>query len=190
MRGSRVDTHPSRPEPPMLSLAIRQLRTEKGYSQEELGDRLGVSKMTISRWEASDPPDNRVSEIAGALEISVTHLRRLAAGLNARAQAQAETTTFVRSDAGINAWRNAIALAGLDPHVALILATLPAFLDAETGVVVVTTAELYERANLPPEWVQTHLPAVVDSPWVDRIGRVEWVFTLTFPPEFLQKNPL
>ncbi|WP_164856288.1 helix-turn-helix transcriptional regulator [Lujinxingia sediminis] len=174
----------------MLSLAIRQLRTEKGYSQEELGDRLGVSKMTISRWEASDPPDNRVSEIAGALEISVTHLRRLAAGLNTRAQAQAETTTFVRSDAGINAWRNAIALAGLDPHVALILATLPAFLDAETGVVVVTTAELYERANLPPEWVQTHLPAVVDSPWVDRIGRVEWVFTLTFPPEFLQKNPL
>lgn len=174
----------------MLSLAIRQLRTEKGYSQEELGERVGVSKMTISRWESSDPPEHRVQEIAAALGCSVTHLRQAAAQLSAQATAQAETTSFVRSVAGINAWRNAIALAGLDPHVALILAILPAFLDVETGVVVVTTAELYGRANLPPEWVQTHLPAVLASPWVDRIGQVEWVLKLVFPPDFLQKNPL
>ncbi|HEM4882698.1 TPA: helix-turn-helix domain-containing protein [Streptococcus suis] len=35
---------------------IRDLRTEKNYTQKELADLLGVTSMTISRWEKEEKP--------------------------------------------------------------------------------------------------------------------------------------
>ena len=35
----------------MFGERLRELRTQKGISQEDLGKRLGVSKQTVSNWE-------------------------------------------------------------------------------------------------------------------------------------------
>lgn len=34
-----------------LGEKIYNLRTEKGYSQETLGEKLGVSRQSVSKWE-------------------------------------------------------------------------------------------------------------------------------------------
>lgn len=33
---------------------IAQIRKERGFTQESLGERLGVTNKTISRWETGD----------------------------------------------------------------------------------------------------------------------------------------
>ena len=37
-----------------LSEKIVQLRKEQGLSQEELAERLGLSRQAVSRWESGD----------------------------------------------------------------------------------------------------------------------------------------
>lgn len=51
---------------------IKKIRKEKGIKQEELAAALGVSTMTIGRYEtcASVPRMQRINEIAAALEVS------------------------------------------------------------------------------------------------------------------------
>lgn len=34
-----------------IATFMKQLRSEKGYTQEQLGEALGVSGRTVSRWE-------------------------------------------------------------------------------------------------------------------------------------------
>jgi len=46
----------------MTANRIRALRKERGYSQKELGDRLGVGQTTVSAWEIGrNEPDNDLS---------------------------------------------------------------------------------------------------------------------------------
>lgn len=33
---------------------IQQLRKKKGISQEELADRIGISRQAVSKWESGD----------------------------------------------------------------------------------------------------------------------------------------
>ncbi|RAL23060.1 hypothetical protein DL240_09240 [Lujinxingia litoralis] len=165
----------------MLSLAIRDIRTQRGLTQQELADAIGVSKMTISRWERQPPPEDRLPEIARALQCSVRALLERAAGQ--AVESLRLECSHVRSDAEANAWRNAIALARLSPEITLMLTTLPAFLDPDSGVVALTSHELITRANLPENWVREHWNTVVTGPWVERLGSVEWALKLVFPPK-------
>jgi ribosome-binding protein aMBF1 (putative translation factor) len=45
---------------------IRQLRQERGWSQQALADRLGVNRTTVVRWEAGEV--KAISALAGLLE--------------------------------------------------------------------------------------------------------------------------
>ena len=55
---------------------IQQSRKAKGFTQKDLGDRIGVSDKTISKWEtAKGYPDISLLEpLAAALDISVAEL--------------------------------------------------------------------------------------------------------------------
>lgn len=55
---------------------IMELRKEKGMTQQELGDILGVSPKTISKWECNNglPDVNILNKISSVFEISVDEL--------------------------------------------------------------------------------------------------------------------
>ena len=70
-----------RTEPqPGLGRAIRQLRTERGHSQEELGLRAGIHPTWISHLESgrNNPAWGSVRRIAAALDLKLSELAALA----------------------------------------------------------------------------------------------------------------
>ena len=55
---------------------LRELRLEKGISQNDLGKILNVSKMAISHWESghSEPSITQLIILANYFEVSVDYL--------------------------------------------------------------------------------------------------------------------
>ena len=56
---------------------IRRIRTERGLTQKEFADLLGVSRQSIDRWETPDAPRPQISQlpfIAERLDITVQEL--------------------------------------------------------------------------------------------------------------------
>lgn len=60
----------------MLNENIKMLRKQKGYSQEQLADKLNVVRQTISKWEKgySVPDADMLEDIADIFEVSVSDL--------------------------------------------------------------------------------------------------------------------
>lgn len=60
----------------MLSENIRSLRKQKGFSQEQLADKLNVVRQTVSKWEKgySVPDADMLEELADIFEVSVGDL--------------------------------------------------------------------------------------------------------------------
>ena len=56
---------------------LKELRTETGLTQEQLGERIGVQRMTIIRWErGSNPPsDENLLRLAQLFKTSTLYLR-------------------------------------------------------------------------------------------------------------------
>lgn len=73
-----------KPEPqPGLAAAIRQLREERGLTQEELGARANVHATRISHLESGrvNPRWGVVRRVADALDVSLNDLVKLAESL-------------------------------------------------------------------------------------------------------------
>ena len=72
----------------MLSENIKNLRKQKGYSQEQLADKLNVVRQTVSKWEKgySVPDADMLEELADIFEVSVGDL------LGKEIMAEEETT--------------------------------------------------------------------------------------------------
>ncbi|MGN0342138.1 MAG: helix-turn-helix domain-containing protein [Roseburia sp.] len=59
-----------------FSNRLYQLRKQKGLSQEELANRLNVSRQTISKWEVGDstPDMEKLAAISDLFEVSLDEL--------------------------------------------------------------------------------------------------------------------
>nr|MCR5681894.1 helix-turn-helix domain-containing protein [Clostridiales bacterium] len=59
-----------------LGETIKRLRQQKGLTQEQLADKLGVSFQSVSRWEggSSYPDIELIPEIAGFFHVSIDEL--------------------------------------------------------------------------------------------------------------------
>ena len=57
-------------------MLIAQIRKEKGLTQKQLADRIGVSNATISKWETAKgfPDISLIEPLAEALDISVSEI--------------------------------------------------------------------------------------------------------------------
>lgn len=62
----------------MLSEKIRDLRKKAGLSQEELAEKLDVSRQAVSKWElgAAVPTADKLLEISDLFGVSLDHLMR------------------------------------------------------------------------------------------------------------------
>lgn len=61
----------------ILAHSLKRLRAQRGWTQEELAQRSGVSRVTISRFESEAEPSPRVEtleKLADALEVSLVDL--------------------------------------------------------------------------------------------------------------------
>ena len=60
----------------MFSEKLRSLRKDKSLSQEEVAEKLNVSRQTISKYELGDatPDLNKISEIAELFNVSFDYL--------------------------------------------------------------------------------------------------------------------
>jgi transcriptional regulator with XRE-family HTH domain len=78
---------PPRQEPQVgLGRAIRQLRSERGLSQEELASRAELSQTWVSHLESGriNPTWSTVRRLAGALSVTLPELAALADQLEPR----------------------------------------------------------------------------------------------------------
>lgn len=55
---------------------INRLRKKQGYSQEELGEKIGVTRQTISKWELeqTSPSLNDLNKIAEFFSVKIDDL--------------------------------------------------------------------------------------------------------------------
>lgn len=60
----------------IMGMRIRKGREDKGFTQDDLADRLGMNRATISSYEGGRavPPSNILSDLADILELSADHL--------------------------------------------------------------------------------------------------------------------
>jgi transcriptional regulator with XRE-family HTH domain len=68
--------HEEGPAPMALGDRIRQLRKEAGWSQAELGDKIGTDSQRVSRYETGKitPSLDAIVRMAQALNVSIDHL--------------------------------------------------------------------------------------------------------------------
>ena len=61
-----------------LADRIQQLRKQKGISQEELADRVGVSRQAVSKWESeqSVPDMDKIILLSDYFEVTTDYLLR------------------------------------------------------------------------------------------------------------------
>lgn len=178
----------------MIGDAIQQMRKRQGLTLEELGERSGIHQTSISRYERGvrEPRLKAVQSIADALGVSVEEIMSLAKSLEyAESEEGAEYVPAVDQGSGEDAeqpfnlerWRVLVSLAKMDWRAKLLLSLLPAFLDRESGIVGITRDEAIERGDLSESTVDTAFPIVLESGFVERIGAVEYMLRLRFPPD-------
>jgi transcriptional regulator with XRE-family HTH domain len=62
--------------PPDIGTRIRATRRDRGLTQDELADRVGVSRSAVAQWETgrTGQVTGNLSRIAGVLEVNVEYL--------------------------------------------------------------------------------------------------------------------
>lgn len=55
---------------------LRALRKEKGYTQEQLGEELGITNKTVSRWETGTylPPVEMLQQLSALYRVSINEI--------------------------------------------------------------------------------------------------------------------
>lgn len=158
---------------------LKLMRDGAGLSQEQLADQLNVSRMTVIRWEQAEVlPKGRLSEVAELLGVDLTAL------LDAPPTPEPTTQlTHVHSQDSLVLWQRAVGRAKhADPMIKLLLLTLPILIDEDAWIVLTTVEQLIDVTHMheAAEKIREVWPQVVESPWVERVGQVEWVFRLRF----------
>lgn len=60
----------------MIGMNLKALRKAKGYSQEEVAEKINVSRQSVAKWESEEsiPDVIKCSELANLYEISLDEL--------------------------------------------------------------------------------------------------------------------
>jgi transcriptional regulator with XRE-family HTH domain len=95
---------------------VRNLRLERGWSQQELADKIGITKMTVSQYETGkrNPSFDRIELIADAFHVDMNYLLGFTDKINRPAGDQTDdkaTNKYLAVDLIeidlVNAWRHA-----------------------------------------------------------------------------------
>ena len=83
-----------------LSEKILMLRKQKGWSQEELAEQLGVSRQSVSKWESgtSLPDLNRILDLSRLFSVSTDFLLKEAETMEEETEPGSGTGTVFRGE--------------------------------------------------------------------------------------------
>lgn len=156
---------------------LREIRKSKGLRQQDLADEIGeagVSQVSVSRWEREGIPEYIVDQVAEVLDVSVDDL-------NPDDQGSEADQEYVTSGEDVRPWRNAVSRAQMDPDLQVLLMALPLFIDEKTGIVTLKLDDFAQEVPVGRTLIGERWGDVIDSPFVERIGHLEWVLRLAFP---------
>lgn len=116
----------------MIGEKLYQLRRARGFSQEQLAERIGVSRQTISKWEGglSTPDLEKLIALADCFEISLDSLVRESA--NPLQEEVPEASTSAAADSAEQIRRITGFVLLLLGAVSLVIAVLLLFLNPQT----------------------------------------------------------
>lgn len=165
----------------MVGKAIRELRLRERMTLNDLGERVGVSHVSIARYESGErtPRLKTLQVISEVFGMTVGELEALGKAL--------EHNEFLPITPGMSEpfdlerWRVVASMAEMDWRARLLLGILPTFLDRESGIVAITRDQAITRAHLTEEFVDAAFPIVLESGFVERIGEVEYMLRLKMP---------
>ena len=85
-----------------LAEKITLLRRQRGWSQEDLAERMGVSRQSVSKWESAQsiPDINRILELSRIFEVSTDYLLKNEANLSTESAAPASEPADEKPAAG------------------------------------------------------------------------------------------
>jgi transcriptional regulator with XRE-family HTH domain len=153
----------------MLKDRLRKVRRAAGVKQSELADALSVHTNTVSNWERGVhvPDEVEISAIARALGVTVSDLVD-----------SVESARLVCSRSDQAAWIAGVIRSEPDPDVAFVLATIGAFVDAETWLSLVSLESLESESPLSRELLEQVWPRVMESKHLRRKGSANYAFSL------------
>lgn len=154
---------------------VKEARERLGITQEELAEKIGVSYGAISQWErnAKPIPRKRQEQLAAVFGMTPAEIRDGVAR-NVRLEERLD-------------WIRAVTAAGMGitaEHIILRLVLDESLCRVVNGALEFsgTTQDIADlSASLTPELVSRHMPEVLASPFVTRIGSVEWHLQLKLP---------
>jgi len=167
----------------MFDELLKKAREGAGMSQDDLKEASGVSVSNISRYENShrNPSDESLDALIEALEVDQETEDRMREAVRRARDKTTGPNGMVDDPDKIEPWTNAVLSSELPGNARIILANARHLLDEQSWVVAATTEEIADAANLSPSEVESAIHHALDSPFLERIGSVEWAFRLTFP---------
>lgn len=162
----------------MVGSKIKKLRKRSGLTQEELGERLGRSKGTISRWEKyGDVPDTMLADLADVFGVEITalsgHLEVVEAGV--------AEVSIVNGPSSFARWFNELSKSGIDPELFTVMIVIGREASVPPWVASVSIGYLADTTPLTRPTLERLWPQVLESEWLERRGSGEWTFILKFP---------
>lgn len=167
-------------EPEEFGRRMRKIRRRKGETLQEVANEVGVTKVTVSRWERNGPPEGRWDAIADALEVPVDELTGEAEG-----GATPKLTRIVASADAEERWVEAVRNSDLDREMKMMLVYLTgqSVLNRQHWVASVDPESLAETVNEDVAWVREKWEDMLATDFVEQIEPGPHALRLVIPEE-------
>jgi transcriptional regulator with XRE-family HTH domain len=144
--------------------SLKAIRKAQGYSQQSLGDAIGVTQKTVSAWESGKQgvDEDNMLKLAEELEVTLPTLRS-ALGLN-EVEFDREWLASVMRDQELSTITKAI------------ISTVPLFWDEEHQLAAFHLEDIADALkDLTLEDIEGHWDDVLNSGHVERVKKVRWL---------------
>lgn len=158
--------------------SLEFLINQSGRTLREVAEACGVTHPTIIRWRKKNRvPAKKRDAFAQAVGVDRVVVDRISQ------QGRAAAAGIVSNRDQVSDWRDLIMEGDHTQDVKLVLSALPLLMVEPDWTVYVTVDELVSRAKLERPTVEGAWPDVLASPFVKRVGPVEWALKLRIPSE-------
>lgn len=149
---------------------LEDLRQKEGLSLRGAGDLIGVSHTTVRRWEKRGyVRDDKVDAYAKVLGVEPDKLRE---------EQGTPPSSYVRGPGDFDGYRAAVSRYSCAGPVKLLLMLLLEFFDEDLRAAAVTKQSMADISGYDLDDVDAHWQDVLDSPFVEQVGSVEYVMKL------------